>query len=422
MTHANAPARMPGWVLAGVLAYAPVLLWLDARLAQPWPWQYVLGACTFAVLVVTARVLPEDERRTVWTCVVVATGFELLGSQVWGGYRYRFGAVPAFVPFGHGLVYAFAAGCVATPWIRRIERHVVVSVFALALLWTIGGLTVLAARTGRLDVHGAIWLPLFACALRGPRGLLFAAMFVATSTIEICGTSFANWTWAAHTPFFHVTSGNPPSAIAGGYAIIDGTTVWIVAALAGRAAWWRRRTPLTAPRIQKETFMRMSPRLVALLLAVAVCAPAAAGAAQHVANAREKAALMKPVARLIHALNTGDAKELRPFYTAQTTIVDEFAPYEWTGADAVDRYFADFGKVVTALEITDMNIRSSAPSYVYVDGPRAYLTFPVSFSGKFKGKPYSESGTFTLSLRNSGGEWKIAAQSWAKGPERFNPY
>ena len=420
--HANAPARMPAWVLAGVLAYAPLMLWVDARLAQPWPWQYVLGACTLAVLVATARLLPPDERRTAWTCVVVATGFELLGSQVWGGYRYRFGAVPAFVPFGHGLVYAFAAGCVATPWIRRFERHVVVTVFALALVWTLAGLTVLAARTGRLDVHGAIWLPLFACALRGPRGLLFAAMFVATSTIEICGTSFSNWLWAAKTPFFHVTSGNPPSAIAGGYAIIDGTTVQVAALAAGAAAWWGRRTAFISARIRQEVLMRFSYRLVALLLAVAMCAPAAATAAQHVADAREKAALMNAVAGLIHALRTRDAASVRSLYTAESTIVDEFSPYEWTGADAGKRYVSDLDKALVALKIADANVAPGAPSYLYVDGSRAYVIFPALFSGKIAGKTYSESGSFTLSLRKDAGAWKIAAQSWAKGPERFNPY
>jgi hypothetical protein len=244
---------MPGWLLAGVLAYAPLMLWLDARLAQPWPWQYVLGLCTLGALVATARFLPPDERRMAWVCLAVATGWEFLGSQVWGGYRYRFGAIPLFVPFGHGLVYVFAASVAATRIARRFERPFVLSVFGCAVVWALAGVTVLPRLTGRVDLHGLVWLPLLAYALTTERRLLFAAMFVATTDIELFGTWFQNWTWLATTPALHVSSGNPPSAIAGGYAVIDGTTMQAALLLQRVAAWLSARLPSKQGERSKQT-------------------------------------------------------------------------------------------------------------------------------------------------------------------------
>ena len=229
MTSANplSAARPPSlWVLGSVLAFGPFLLFLDSFARAPWPDQFVLGLITLAVLWLTARWVAHEDRKIVWLCAIVATGFEVLGSQVWGGYRYRFGAIPFFVPFGHGLIYVFGLTLASTDLIRRHERPFTLGILAVATIWTLAGLTVLPALTGRYDVHGLVWLPLFAYVLlRSPRRAFFAALFIATSDVELFGTWFHCWTWLAHTPALHVTSGNPPSAIAGGYAIIDGTVL-----------------------------------------------------------------------------------------------------------------------------------------------------------------------------------------------------
>ena len=83
--QAGASRSSPWWYLVAVLLYAPAILYVDGRLANAWPWEYVLGALTLALLALwTTRLSPSD-RVQVWICVVVATGWEYLGSQVWGG-------------------------------------------------------------------------------------------------------------------------------------------------------------------------------------------------------------------------------------------------------------------------------------------------------------------------------------------------
>jgi hypothetical protein len=222
------------FLLIGVLVYGPLMLFADAHLHAAWPGQYLLGLVTFAVLWLCSRALERTDRRFVWTCVVVATGFEILGSLVWGAYRYRYGGIPLFVPFGHGLIYVFAFSLAATQLIRRNETLFTRSVLVIAAVWAIAGVTILPPLTGRQDFHGLVWLPIFAYVLtRSPRKAFFAALFLATTDIELFGTWFHSWMWAPVTPWIHTTSGNPPSAIAGGYALIDGSIALALNASAG---------------------------------------------------------------------------------------------------------------------------------------------------------------------------------------------
>ena len=184
------------WLLGAVLIYGPIALFLDGHARAPWPDQYAIGAVTLVVLWLASRSLPAGGRSTIWICVAVATGFEALGSQVWGGYHYRFGGIPAFVPFGHGLIYVFGIGLAATDVVRRYERPFTLAILAIAVAWAIGGLTLLPAATGRTDVHGVLWLPLFAYVLLfSPRRAFFAALFIATTDVELFGTWFGSWRW-----------------------------------------------------------------------------------------------------------------------------------------------------------------------------------------------------------------------------------
>jgi hypothetical protein len=97
---------------------------------------------------------------------------------------------------------------------------------------------VLPSLTGRLDIQGALLLPLFAwCILRSGRGELFAAIWVATTTVEVVGTWAGDWAWGATAPWTHIPSGNPPSAIAAGYAVIDGSVVLLAPVALGILQW-----------------------------------------------------------------------------------------------------------------------------------------------------------------------------------------
>lgn len=230
------------WLHVYLLVYTPLLLFLDGRLRAFWP-QCGLGVLTFVVLWCCTRYLAPSQRRQVWTCVVVATGFEVFGSLIWGVYRYRLGNIPLYVPPGHGLVYFFGLTAGGLPVFQRYGRRAASTILGLCAAYALAGLTILPVFTHRLDVQGALCLPVLAwLVLFNPRYALFAAIFVATLDLEVSGTWAGDWTWQAVAPWDHVPSGNPPSAIAGGYGAIDGTVLLVVAAL-DRFAWFRRRRP-----------------------------------------------------------------------------------------------------------------------------------------------------------------------------------
>lgn len=181
------------------------------------------------MLYLAALKAPREQRAQVWTCVAVATGFEIFGSLVWGIYRYRLHNLPLFVPPGHGIVYLFGLLAAQTPIVTRYGRRVAQVVLAGAGTWALAGLTLIPAFTGRIDIQGALCLPVFAYfLLRSPRWPLFAAIFIIVSELEICGTSFGSWYWMPVAPWTHIPSGNPPSVIAGGYCVIDGSVLLVL--------------------------------------------------------------------------------------------------------------------------------------------------------------------------------------------------
>ena len=232
-----APYRMH----VALLVYTPILLFVDGRLVGR-PVQAILGLLTFAVLGVCVRSLDRQTRTAALVCVPVATLFEIFGSLIWGGYHYRLGNIPLYVPPGHALVYVFGITAAALPVARRHPLRVSQAVLGVASAWALAGVTVFPLTGHRLDVMGAMLLPLFAwCVLRSRRGTMFAAIWVATATLEIAGTLAGDWTWEATAPWSHLAAGNPPSAIAAGYAVIDGSVVIVTGLLLAAVRRARRR-------------------------------------------------------------------------------------------------------------------------------------------------------------------------------------
>ncbi len=230
VVRVTAKGLQPYWLQAYLLIYFPVGLFADSRITAVWQ-QYVLGALSFLVLYLAALKAPKEQRMQAWVCVGVATGFEIFSSLVWGIYAYRLHNVPLFVPPGHGLVYLFGLLAAQTPIVTRYGRRLAYAILTAAGAWAVLGLTVLPVVTGRIDVQGAMCFPVFAYfLLRSPRWPLFAAIFIIVGELEIVGTSLGNWYWLPAAPWTGIPSGNPPSVIAAGYCIIDGTVLvlfWI---------------------------------------------------------------------------------------------------------------------------------------------------------------------------------------------------
>lgn len=219
-----------------ILAWIPLALWWDRT--ATFHAQVALGLITTALLIVLTAAKPSIVRWQVGIVVVFATVIEVVFSGWLGVYEYRLGAVPAYVPAGHGLVYLAALDFGDWRWAQRHSRLlvrgtivVVIAVATYALLGT------------RQDVLGAFWaLCLLGFLFWGRAPLLFVGAFWVVTWLEVLGTRWGVWTWEpVDTIAGWVPMGNPPSVAAGGYGWFDLVAVAGAGWLAAKVQPWFKK-------------------------------------------------------------------------------------------------------------------------------------------------------------------------------------
>jgi hypothetical protein len=217
-------------------AYWLVALPLDS--ASSAEQQLLLSVSAWAFLAIALATQSRAVRIQVITLVCVATALEVIGSIVWGAYRYRLGNLPLFVPAGHGLFYLAALRTASLPLLQRHARRIVIAVTAAATLYMLWGLV----RPPLPDLLGFVtWAVFIRFIVRGRFPLLYAVSFVLTLGLELYGTGWGIWRWAPVLPGLMLPAGNPPTGIGAGYAAMDGLTRRIVGRLG------RMRTSPPAP-------------------------------------------------------------------------------------------------------------------------------------------------------------------------------
>lgn len=195
--------------------------------------QSLLGLTAWAFLIIALWLQPPAVRVQVAVLVVLATFLEIVGSIVWGAYRYRLENLPLYVPAGHGLFYLAALRVASLPLLERHARRIVIAVAVGATLWMVYGL----ARPPLPDLLGFVtWAIFIRFILRGRYPLLYAVSFAMTTALELYGTGLGIWRWAPVLPGLMLPAGNPPTGIGAGYAAMDALTRRIVGRLRTRHA------------------------------------------------------------------------------------------------------------------------------------------------------------------------------------------
>jgi ketosteroid isomerase-like protein len=98
-----------------------------------------------------------------------------------------------------------------------------------------------------------------------------------------------------------------------------------------------------------------------------------------------------------------------------TSIIDEFPPHAWSGPTACADWAKGFGEYNDKNGITDADAKIGAPWSVDVDGDRAYMVAPATYTYKQRGKAMKEPhAVFTAAFRKTDAGWRITAWSWAK--------
>lgn len=203
--------------------------------------QVLLGILTCGVLAAVLWIHEPAVRLQALAVVAIASCGEVIGSLVWGVYRYRLDNLPVFVPPGHGLVYLAGLSLVTLAAGRGLTWLLLGVAAAGAAAWGIAGMTVLPA----LDVSGAIGCTFLLVVLAVTRRPVYAGVFLVVAGLEIYGTALGTWTWQATVPGLGLSQGNPPSGAASGYVVFDVLALALSAQLVRFArllplADWRR--------------------------------------------------------------------------------------------------------------------------------------------------------------------------------------
>jgi hypothetical protein len=63
--------------------------------------------------------------------------------------------------------------------------------------------------------------------------------------------------------------------------------------------------------------------------------------------------------------------------------------------------------------LKDLRVFTEEPRFWNVQGPRAWISIPATFTFVMDGKSDSESGVYAIVLTQSGAAWKVRSFSWA---------
>ena len=211
--------------------------------------QYALGFIAVACLTGFLRGENREVRMQVLVAVAFTTIGEYVASVCMGGYIYRFENVPAYVPFGHGMVYLTSIALARSGLFLRHARAIATTVVLLGGAWSIWGISGYADHG---DSGGALLFSVFLiCLFKGRSPLVYLAAFFITTWLEILGTAAGAWRWADVDPVFGLSQGNPPSGVAVWYCLVDAVALsggpLLLSGLKNVSEWYNSGVSLPRP-------------------------------------------------------------------------------------------------------------------------------------------------------------------------------
>jgi hypothetical protein len=158
-------------------------------------------------------------------------------------------------------------------------------------------------------------------------------------------------------------------------------------------------------------------RITALFLASALllAVPAQAGPVEEAERF---------VATTLDRFNAGDIEAFVAAHQDNPVIIDEFAPYSWSGSGAVQRWMADYMRDATARGISEGRVDHGRPLQSGSDGNSAYVVLPTTYRFLQNGRRLAGRGSMTFVMVRDGTTWKIASWTYSgatPAPEQPTP-
>jgi len=137
---------------------------------------------------------------------------------------------------------------------------------------------------------------------------------------------------------------------------------------------------------------------------IALSAPAIAGPAEDATAA---------VTNVLDKFNGGDVDAFVNAHRDGAIIVDEFAPYSWTGASSVKAWLDGYAADATRRGISKGRVDYSKPLQANSDGSAAYIVLPTVYSFEQNGKKMAGQGSMTFVMVKAGDTWKISSWTYS---------
>jgi ketosteroid isomerase-like protein len=108
-----------------------------------------------------------------------------------------------------------------------------------------------------------------------------------------------------------------------------------------------------------------------------------------------------------------DEKAAEAACTDDASVIDDVPPYEWHGPGACGKWLDSYHSFAKAKEMTDAVTTVGAPRHFEIEGDRAYVVFPATFTSKMQDKPNNETARVAMTLLRTSAGWRITGWSWA---------
>lgn len=142
----------------------------------------------------------------------------------------------------------------------------------------------------------------------------------------------------------------------------------------------------------------------AFTVALALTSPAIAGPAEDATAA---------VTAWLDKFNSGDIAAFNAGHAPNVVIIDEFPPFQWSGAGTPQRWLDDYVKDTGAKDISGGRIDYGKPLQAASDGASAYVVLPTTYRFMQKGTKMAGAGSMTFVMTRAGPEWKIASWTYS---------
>src|SRR5271165_5111168 len=158
--------------------------------------------------------------------------------------------------------------------------------------------------------------------------------------------------------------------------------------------------------------MKVAIRIVIGSAALIAALTSALASSALAASSAPSAALMAPIETAFDALNTTNEAMWNSAYTSDAVIIDDFAPYRWDAPGASAKWWAGFQAGLKNVKQTQPHIAHQPIQFWQQTGDRAYVVVPTTFTLLQNGKPFTETGIWTMTLMRTGTTWKIHGWGW----------